>query len=693
MRILLPRLVLLVLLGVMRAAAQTPDSARQMPDLKVTVTRSAAALSSLGAAVTVVDSAAVHRDRISTKLDEALAFVPGVVSEDRGNYSVDERISIRGFGARSNFGLRGIKVVIDGVPQTLPDGQSQLTNLSLSMVDRIEVLRGGASALYGNASGGVLSFTTTAVPTAPWTVTARGEGGSFGTAKEEVIAGARAGAVGGTIGISRLASDGFRQQSSTVQQRLNAGLDWAASGTTLFTVRLGAADDPRARNPGALTAAEYAANPDSASSANIRRGADKAVTQTQLAVGLRHTAGRLEVQATLFGLVRGLENPLATPPPAPTATNEGTWVTIARQLGGARASATLDLGGPSVTAGIDVQGLRDNRSNRRSVAGVKTDTLLLDQTERVAERAAFAQVAWPIGEEMTLRAGARRDANGFSVADHFLSDGDASASRTMSATSGNAGLALRLGQHTTAWSDIATVFETPTTTELANRPDGAGGFNPDLNPQRSVTAELGVRGVLGPLAFDVAAYHTTTNDAIIPYNEVGGRTYYRNAGRTRTRGAEMGLSLALRPRLALLGTLTVTDAVFTDYKIISPASTDTLDGNQLAGLPRTVARIGLRGDLGRGWAIDVDQAFASSMFGDDDNTIRVNGWGSGVTGARLSWHGRAGGAALAPFVAALNLFDQRYVSSVTTNGAGGRVFEPAAGRTIYVGMSVTASGR
>lgn len=686
------RLIPLALIAA-RAAAQTPDSARPMPDLTVTVTRAPATLSSLGAAVTVVDSAAVHRQRISTKLDEALAFVPGVVSEDRGNYSVDERISIRGFGSRSNFGLRGIKVVIDGVPQTLPDGQSQLNNLSLSLVNRIEVLRGGASALYGNASGGVLSFTTTATPSAPWTITASGEGGSFGAAKEEVIAAVRAGSAGGTIGISRLSSDGFRQQSGTLQQRLNAGIDWAASGTTLFTVRLAAADDPRARNPGALTAAEYAANPDSASAVNIRRGADKAVTQTQLALGLRHSSGRLAIEATLFGLLRDLQNPLAAPPPPPAASNEGTWVTIGRQLGGARASATLDLGGPSLTAGIDVQGLRDNRSNRRSVAGARTDTLLLDQTERVAERAAFAQLSWPLGPRLTLRAGARRDANGFSVADHFLADGDASASRTMSASSGNAGFALRIGRHATAWTDIATVFETPTTTELANRPDGAGGFNPGLDPQRSVTGDVGVRGVLGQLAFDAAAYHTTTSDAIVPYNEVGGRTYYRNAGRTRTQGVEMGLSLAVRPRFALLGTLTVTDAIFTDYLIVSPASTDTLDGHQVAGLPRTVARLGVRGDLGRGFSIDIDQAFASSMFGDDDNTIRVNGWGGGVTGVRLQWHGRAGGAGIAPYVAALNLFDRRYVGSVTTNGAGGRVFEPGAGRTIYAGLSVTASAR
>ena len=686
------RLIAISLLTATSVRAQVPDSAARVPELKVTVTRAVAPLSRLGAAVTVIDSTMVHRGRVATKLDETLAWVPGVVAEDRGNYSVDQRVSIRGFGSRSNFGLRGIKVLLDGVPQTLPDGQSQLNNVNLSLVNHVEVLRGGASALYGNASGGVLSFTTTAMPAAPWTISARGEGGAFGTSKGEIIASARSGTLGGTLAASRFQTDGFRQQSAADLRRLNLGLDWAATGNTAFTLRFATADDPRARNPGALTAAEYAANPDSASAVNIRRGADKAVTQTQLALGMRHDAGNVHLDATLFGLTRGLENPLATPPPAPTTSIQGTWVTIDRQLGGARVSATVDLDGPSVTGGIDVQSLRDNRSNRRSANGTKTDTLLLDQTERVSEKALFAQANWPLGSRFTLRAGARLDISDFGVTDHFPSDGDASATRTMAATSGNGGIAVQLGKHVTAWSSIATVFETPTTTELANRPDGAGGFNPDLNPQRSVTEELGVRGRAGRLSFDAAVYHTTTNDAIVPFSEVSGRAYFRNVGSTRTRGMEAVLALTLRPGLELLGTWTYTDAAFTNYKVVSPTSTDTLDGHQLAGLPRSVARLGIRGSLGHGFSIDIDQAFSSKMFGDDDNKIVIDGWRSGVTGARLMWHGHIGGIAWAPFVAATNLFDRHYVGSVTTNGAGGRVFEPAAGRGIYVGASVSASG-
>lgn len=674
-------------------SAQIPDSAIRVPDLRVTVTRSPATLSRVGAAITVIDSSAIHRGRLATGLDEALAFVPGVVAQNRWNYSVDQRLSIRGFGARANFGLRGIKVMLDGVPQTLPDGQSQLTNVDLSLVSRIELLRGGASALYGNASGGVISFTTNPVPQQQWLLSGRAEAGSFGTSKQEIVAGGRAGTAGGTIAIAHFVTDGSRQQSAAEQRRLSAALDWAATGNTSFTLRLSAADDPRARNPGALTAAEYAANPDSASATNIRRGADKAVTQTQLALGMRHDARRWHLDATIYGLTRGLQNPLATPPPPPSNSLEGTWVAIDRLVGGARVSGTFDFAGPSLSAGVDLQGLRDDRTNRRSMSGAVTDTLLLDQQERVGERAGFAQLSWPVNERVTLRGGLRHDVNRFAVTDRFLADGNASASRTMQATSGNGGVALQLGRDATVWANVATVFETPTTTELANRPDGAGGFNPDLNPQRSVTGDVGARGRVGRFTFDVAAYHTSTHDAIVPYNEIAGRTYYRNAGSTRTRGVEAGLTMTLRPGLMLLGTWTFTDAKFVNYRVPGTAAIDTLDGHQLAGLPRSVARLGLQGALGHGFSIDIDQAFASAMYADDANKIRIDGWSAGVTGARLAWRGSSGRIALAPFVAAMNLFDRRYVGSVTTNGAGGRVFEPSAGRTIYLGMSVTARGK
>ena len=156
------------------------DSAKLLPEITVTVTRTPEPLSKIPGAVSVVPKEAVRRGQATLGLDESLSNIPGVYVTNRYNFSLDQRLSIRGFGSRSNFGLRGVKVLLDGIPQTLPDGQSQLSNLDLGDIGRVEVLRGSSSSLYGNASGGVLSFTTESPGPGPFSETVRGEGGSFG---------------------------------------------------------------------------------------------------------------------------------------------------------------------------------------------------------------------------------------------------------------------------------------------------------------------------------------------------------------------------------------------------------------------------------------------------------------------------------------------------------------------------------
>ncbi|MBA2293279.1 MAG: TonB-dependent receptor plug domain-containing protein, partial [Gemmatimonadales bacterium] len=330
--------------GAPALAGQSAGDPQVLPELTVNVTRGSDSLATLGASVSVVSGAAIMRGRVATGLDEALAFVPGVVTANRWNYSLDQRLSIRGAGARANFGVRGIKIIIDGVPQTLPDGQSQLTNLDLATVERIEVLRGAASALEGNAAGGVIAFTTRSAPTRGHAVSAAVEQATFGLQRVQGMGASRWGALGGTLAVSRFRTDGFRQHSAAEQRRASLALDWAASSATTITLRVAAADDPRAQNPGALTIAELSTRRDSASTGNVRRGADKDVAQQQLALGARGNNDALGAWAiTVYGLQRDLDNPLAAPPPRSASGDEGTFVAIDRAVVGARASLGRSL--------------------------------------------------------------------------------------------------------------------------------------------------------------------------------------------------------------------------------------------------------------------------------------------------------------------------------------------------------------
>jgi len=692
-------LVLLSITSLVQAQQRdtsTVDSTRVGKLPEITVTRAPEPLQRVPYAVGVLDRDALQRGQQTVGIDEALNNLPGVVVSNRYNFSLDQRISIRGFGSRSNFGVRGLKILLDGIPQTLPDGQSQLTNVDFADIDHAEVLRGASSSLYGNASGGVISFRTEAAAPGPFAQRVQVNGGSGkqpddGFYKWQSWTSARSGNVSGTLSLSRFKADGFRQHSAAEFRQLNTGLDYAIGGSSIATLRLSLADNPKAENPGALTPVEYAANSDSASASNIFRGADKDAQQYQLALGIRHVdAAGNEYEGSVFGLLRYLKNPLAAPPPTAITPTSGTYVDIDRGVGGARGSLSRMLGtsahSPRVTAGLDAQRMRDNRRNFRSESGAPTTDVLLDQQEKVTEFGPFAQLQWSPQQQLLFSVGGRYDWVQFDLADRFLADGDDSGNKTMAAASGNIGMSWSISDQLVPYLNVSTSFETPTTTELVNKPDGSGGLNPDLGPQRAVNYEIGARGQPIPaISYSVALFLGRVSDAIVQQAEIGGRAFFQNAGKAHNDGAEIGVSLTPIHGLTFNGAYTYAHYRFTDYVL---ADGTVLNGNRLPGVPEHFWRLGLRTALPFEFYLDADHTLSSSVVADDANTIWVDAWGAGVTNMRLGWNGRAGQMEIAPFLGVNNLWDRRYVGSVTLNGAFARVLEPAPRRVIYLGTEI-----
>src|SRR5213592_4762939 len=301
---------------------QTPaDTAKPypLPPLTVSVTRTELPLTKVPLSIQTVDRQQISQARPTWGLDEALASVPGVFVANRYNFSQDQRISIRGFGARSAFAVRGVKILVDGIPQTLPDGQGQLTNLELGEVDRIEVLRGSMSALYGNASGGVISIWTK-----PQTVLSADEevrfvAGRFNERSDRTwnkwqsTTGFRIGAATAQVTVSRLDYEGERDHSAADSRVLNARVQVPLAGDWSLSLVADAGDNPRADNPGSLTAAELTADRDTVPVLNRNRNAGKAVTQVQTGATARHTmVNGGEATITVFGLSRDLTNPITT---------------------------------------------------------------------------------------------------------------------------------------------------------------------------------------------------------------------------------------------------------------------------------------------------------------------------------------------------------------------------------------------
>lgn len=689
-----------ILAGAALVAAPQDTSGRRDPTpvtrldpLEVRVTRGTETRQKAPVALGVIDSTAFRGGQLQNGLDETLGRLPGIYVANRFNPSLDQRLAIRGAGARGNFGVRGIKILLDGIPQTLPDGQSQLTNVDLGLVDRAEVLIGASSALYGNAAGGVIALSS-ALPTEPAAARLRTLAGSFGTSRVAGQLSGMAGLWSGSVGVTRFQSRWARQQSRTLTTQLSLGVNRIVAGRWLVKGRYYLADSPRAENAGALTQAEWLLNPDSAAANNLLRGADKSVRQHQAGLTVSRADGNGNTfDATVFGLWRDLANPLATAPPGPAGPAVGTYSAIDRKAGGARfalqrrLSARLRLSG-----GADFQTMRDDRLNQRARGGVSTDTTVADQREAVTEIGPFLSLHLEPTERLTVTGTTRYDRIRFQVADRYLLDGvDQSGAKTMASGSGSLAASYTFGRSGAVYGSLANAFETPTTTELVNQSNGTIGFNRDLGPQRTVTTELGFR-TGGAVAITAALYRSSIRDALVQTRERDGRAFFENAARLVIRGLEAGATWRRAAGHAIQLVYNHTDATYQRYVLKNGAAIDTLNGRQVPGIPRHVVRaVGTAtvGILTAEW----DQQIISRFFADDRNTIPIDGWKAGVTSVRLQsrWPIKTGGGrtTIMPFVAVNNLFDRRYVAAATVNGFGGRVFEPAPGRWAYVGVDLS----
>lgn len=666
------------------ASAAPADTLTPLAPLVVRVLRWPLPVTEVPAAVSTVD-AELRAPSVRLGLGQVLTGVPGLQADNRYNPALGDRIVVRGFGARAQFGVRGVAIRVDGIPATMPDGQSTLNHLDLSELAGAEVVRGPASVLYGNAAGGALLLETVPPP-------ARGRRGGLSATTGTgglVRLGATA-AAGGPGGAWRVTArherlDGFREFSSSES--------WNATGRA--RTRLGGGDlamaahvvDYDARNPGGLTAEELAADPQKAAERNVAQGTGEQGRHVQAGAVWRRTLGAHGLEAAVYGLRRSVDNPI---PPV--------VIDLVRHAAGARflvrsgdpgdgGRSGDEEGGPAWAFGAEAAGQWDTRKNFTNEGGRRGERVL-DQGEHVLNGAAFGQVLFAPARPLHVFAAARWDLVTFSADDHRVGPGDPddSGRRTMSAVSPSVGLTLEGPGGVSLFADVGTSFQTPTTTELVNRPDGGGGFNPDLDPERTVEVEVGARTRrwVGPLALrgELAAYRAEVTDALVPFEvpSAPGRTYFRNAGAARHTGLEAALTGRL-PDTEVTASLTLVRAEFRDYTV----DDEVYDGLRVPGIRPWTLELGLRQELPGDARLVVDWRATGAMRADDANTVRVGGYRRTSVSLAAPAVG-VGGVRVAPYAGVENLFDARYAASVVVNAFGGRYFEPAPGRILFVGL-------
>lgn len=677
---------------------QTPDTVVLSP-VTVTATRQTVSVFAVPLAITQV-----KQDRwfgsTGYGLNDALSLVPGVLAQSRyGNQDV--RITIRGYGARgagdrSNAGTtRGIRVLLDGFPETEPDGRTSLDGVDLAATQHVEVVRSNASAVWGNAAGGVVSISTLPGADDP-RATFEPMAGSFGlqryAAKGSVLIGGT-GVLGGSF--VRSEADGWRAHSASTRSVLNVSMQAPVGDRTNLGV-YAVGSHNIFQIPGPLTQAQVDSNPRQANATYQSRNEHRNNRVARLGLSLEHQAsGRVGVNALLYLNPKAMER-----------SERGTFRDFTRYHIGASTSVRVG----SLLVGADYA-LQDGAILFYQLTPQNTrGTLTTNKAEGARNAGVFAtqELAFGADDRWLLALGARYDDITYDYRDHenpSLND-----ERSFTGVTPKLGVTYRLAAQHSVYASVGGGIEAPAGNETDPVPpqDTLTAINPLLDPIRSTTFEIGTKRtwVLGgslfrELSYDAALYQTNVKNEIVPYD--GGRFYF-TAGHARRRGVELGASVATTAGVSLHAALTWNEHRYTEYVVDSahlgvPGATADHGGNYVVGVPRFTGAFGL--DVAPAplspLRLRLGVESVGSFFADDANQVEVPSYHIANLSVGTDRPVRLGaGLGVNAFVTVNNLFDSRYIASAFLNpnldpGTLEPVaFEPGFPRNVVVGVSFVA---
>jgi len=647
-----------------------------LDEIVVSATRMESSVRDVARSISIVGKERIQNGTQQLGIDEALAGVPGLYMQNRYNFAQDLRISLRGFGARSSFGIRGIKIIVDGIPETLPDGQGGIDSIDIGSTQSIEILRGPASSLYGNASGGVIAITSELGNSPPF-VEGRVAAGEFDYQQYQLKAGGEIGSADFLFNVSRTEIDGYRDHSNFRGSIINTKLAIPLGENDKLTFALNHSDQPEAQDPGGINAAQAATDPSSARDRNILFDAGESLSQQR--VGIVYERDRASGKLTLRNhyVWRDFANKLPF-------TNGGS-VDLDRFFYGFGVQYSLGEFMPdnlSLMFGVDLDRQDDDRKRYDNNDGV-LGPLVFDQNERVDSTGIFVQGRYEINDAWALLAGLRYDELSYDVTDRFLTNGDDSGQLDFDEVSPSFAINYRMDSGV-LFASYSSSFETPTTTELAN-PDGSGGFNTSLVAQTADNFELGFKRSNENLYYEITVFTIDLKNELIPFELAAfpGRTFFVNAGSSKRDGIETALSWKSNSGLQFDVSYTWSDFNFEDF--VDDSGND-FSGNQLPGLPRQFGYLGLSYNTDSGFSGTFETIYSGDLYANNANSTNVSSYT--VANLRLGYDFQNGKWMIRPYIGINNLFDEAYNSNIRINAFGGRYFEPAPTRNFYAGVVV-----
>jgi iron complex outermembrane recepter protein len=701
-------LIAATLLGVIIDTATAADAGVAqvtLPAVHVNASRLDIAPFDIPASLSVVDVQAARAGQAGVNLSEALVGVPGILARDRQNYAQDEQISIRGFGARSTFGVRSIRLFVDGIPATLPDGQGQVSHFNLDSADRVEVLRGPFSVLYGNAAGGVVQLWSadgTPVPQTTLDIRAGSDDGfryALGTR-------GMLGPVDYNVAASEFVSGGYRSHSRVRRESDNAKFGVDLGRQRRLTLVLNRLYQPIAQDPLGLTRAQVDADPRQAAPVASQYDTRKSTRQDQFGATYEQPTGDAG-QLRLMGYYGRRSIVQFQSIPRSTQANplqSGGVVAPDTRYGGFDARWTYrgEFAGHAgeLVFGTSGDYQRQHRLGYENflggVLGVRGQRRR-DEDDNVDNMAAYAQWYWHFAGPWSLLLGVRRDEVRFSEHDFYVTalNPDDSGHVSYNATTPVVGLQLRPTSALRVYASYGRGFETPSFNELGYRSDGGAGLAFDLQPVRSRNLEFGVKWqLMRSLEFDAAAFRADTRNELAVATNQNGRSTYRNVGAARRQGIEASLAGELGEGWRLTAGFTHLQSRFRSGFLActgTPCATPDTPvpaGVRIPGVPDNYGSLRLEHGAATGWRQGVTLNGIGPVAVNDTGTQHAAGYGSidvdlGYTFAlgqqrRLLLSARVD-----------NLADRHYIGTVIVNDGNGRYFEPGPARTWLLGAQLT----
>jgi iron complex outermembrane receptor protein len=667
----------------------------------VIATRVAESSFDVPASVDVVSRAEIQNGQLQENISESLMTVPGVSAESRQNYAQDLQLSVRGFGARSSFGVRGVRLYSDGIPGTMPDGQGQFSQFDLGSADRMEVLRGPFSALYGNSSGGVISIFTEDAPPGYY-VDGTAQYGTFNTQRYALKTTGDDGTLNYVLDAVHFQTDGYRFHSKAERDNFNSKVRFAFSETESFTLVANAVETPFVQDAMGLTEAQLLANRRQASPAALIYNTRKSLDQEQIG-GIYEN--KLSSEDTLSSTIYTGHRATTQFQSIPQATEEkeplypGGVIDLNRAFYGIDTHVTDErtLAGTAlqVVGGFAYDDLEESRRGLLNYVGDELGVegpVRLDEANHVYDLAEYVQAQWDPDAWWRFTAGVRNNVVEVGSNQHIPVTGDPHSSVRYTAVSPVAGAVFHATPVVNLYASYGKGFETPTLNDLAYRSTNGSlpGLNIGLQPARSNNYEVGVKAGTGAVRADLAAFYIDTHDELAVLQNFNGRAVEQNIGETSRHGAELSVDAdwagGFSGRVAYTFIRAVVGQAYQTCVGTPCLPATVAAGSYLPAVARNALYAGLTWRYAPlGFSTTLEELGRAGIYADDRNTAFAPGYWE------TNWHAgfdqQSGRWQLSEYLRLDNLTDRAYVGSVIVNESNFRYFEPAPGRTAYVMFS------